>query len=226
MTINYGRNKLVIARHEAGHAVIARALNINIKYATLEDVNGYPQTVTESAAHQRPSDLDALEHDAIVALAGPLAQQRHRPLSQSEQDRAWEDGGDWYDDRLVVFSSLGRLLLRRSGEQVVEGQHVVLEGERAEQFLALFNCTRDKATALVDQHWPASCRVAKALMSDRVLSEAEIDALIEGNDLQRASLHQAEAGGWAASGLWFLDDVAERGGRADPSQGDAGHPNH
>ena len=50
MTINYGRNKLVIARHEAGHAVIARALNINIKYATLEDVNGYPQTVTESAA--------------------------------------------------------------------------------------------------------------------------------------------------------------------------------
>jgi hypothetical protein len=69
-------------------------------------VNGYPQTVTESAAHQRPSDLDALEHDAIVALAGPLAQQRHRPLSQSEQDRAWEDGGDWYDDRLVVFSDL------------------------------------------------------------------------------------------------------------------------
>ena len=110
--------------------------------------------------------------------------------------------------------------------EFVEGQHVVLEGERAEQFLALFNCTRDKATALVDQHWPASCRVAKALMSDRVLGEAEIDALIEGNDLQRASLHQAEAGGWAASGLWFLDDVAERGGRADPSQGDAGHPNH
>src|SRR5258705_8769035 len=41
------------------------------------------------------------------------------------------------------------------------------------------------------------------------------------DDLQRASLHQVEAGGWAASGLWFLDDVAERGGRADPSQGDA-----
>jgi hypothetical protein len=46
------------------------------------------------------------------------------------------------------------------------------------------------------------------------------------DDLQRASLHQVEAGGWAASGLWFLDDVAERGGRADPSQGDAGNPNH
>ena len=32
--------------------------------------------------------------------------------------------------------------------------------------------------SLVEQHWPAICRVAKALMSDRVLSEAEIDELI------------------------------------------------
>jgi hypothetical protein len=37
-----------------------------------------------------------------------------------------------------------------------------------------------KTSSLVDQHWPAICRVAKPLMSDRVLSEAEIDALIEG----------------------------------------------
>jgi hypothetical protein len=62
----------------------------------------------------------------------------------------------------------------------VEGQHVALEGERAGQFLDLFNCTLERTRALVDQHWPAIRRVAKALMSDRVLSEAEIDALIEG----------------------------------------------
>ena len=53
----------------------------------------------------------------------------------------------------------------------MEGQHVALEGERAGQF----------PRALVDQLWPAIRRVAKALMSDRVLSEAEIDALIEGS---------------------------------------------
>ena len=63
----------------------------------------------------------------------------------------------------------------------MEGQHVALEGERAGQFLALFNCTLEKTGALVDKHWPAIRRVAKALMSDRVLSEAEIDALIEGS---------------------------------------------
>jgi hypothetical protein len=34
------------------------------------------------------------------------------------------------------------------------------------------------AASLVEQQWPAICRVAKAPMSDRVLSEAEIDELI------------------------------------------------
>jgi hypothetical protein len=63
----------------------------------------------------------------------------------------------------------------------VEGQHVALEGERAGQFPDLFNCTLEKTRALVDQHWPAIRRVAKALMSDPVLSEAEIDALIVGS---------------------------------------------
>ena len=62
----------------------------------------------------------------------------------------------------------------------MEGQHVALEGERAGQFPDLFNCTLEKTRALVDQHWPAIRRLAKALMSDRVLSEAEIEALIEG----------------------------------------------
>ena len=38
--------------------------------------------------------------------------------------------------------------------------------------------TITNAASLVEQHWPAICRVAKALMSDRVLSEAEIDELI------------------------------------------------
>jgi hypothetical protein len=84
-----------------------------------------------------------------------------------------------YDDRLTC-SFLLKLQLRRWGEPVVEGQHVALEGKRAGQFLELFNCTLEKTRSLVDQHWPAFRRVAKALMSDRVLSEAEIDALIEG----------------------------------------------
>ena len=55
-----------------------------------------------------------------------------------------------------------------------------MEGGRAQEMNDLFNATAAKAAALVGRHWPAICRVAKALMSDRVLSEAEIDALIEG----------------------------------------------
>ena len=38
--------------------------------------------------------------------------------------------------------------------------------------------TITNAALLVEDHWPAICRVANALMSDRVLSEAEIDELI------------------------------------------------
>jgi hypothetical protein len=38
------------------------------------------------------------------------------------------------------------------------------------------------------------------------------------------SRHEVEAGAGAASGLWFSHDIAKRGGRADPSEGDAGDP--
>jgi len=38
--------------------------------------------------------------------------------------------------------------------------------------------TITNAASLVEQHWPAICRGAKALMSDRVRSEAELDELI------------------------------------------------
>jgi hypothetical protein len=147
----------------------------------MEDVNGHTMVLAESAAHQRPDDPDALEHDAIVSLAGPLAQQRHRPLSKSEQERAWEDVGEWYDDKLNAQNCLLMLQKRRRGEPpIVEGQVVELEGEPLQEFIHLLASVELKARALVDQHWPAICRVAKALMSDRVLSEAEIDALIEG----------------------------------------------
>ena len=38
--------------------------------------------------------------------------------------------------------------------------------------------------------------------------------------------HEVEAGAGAASGLWFSHDIAERGGRADPSESHAGDPAH
>jgi hypothetical protein len=67
-----------------------------------------------------------------------------------------------------------------------EGQHVALKGERAGQFLDLFNCTLEKTRALVDQHWPAIRRLAKVPMSHQVLSQAAFDALIEGTARERA----------------------------------------
>jgi len=44
------------------------------------------------------------------------------------------------------------------------------------------------------------------------------------DDIQRWSRHEVEAGAGTASGIRVSHDIAERGGRTDPSEGHAGHP--
>jgi hypothetical protein len=46
------------------------------------------------------------------------------------------------------------------------------------------------------------------------------------DDIQRRSWHQVQADTGAASSLWVLDDGTECDCRADPSEGDAGDPDH
>jgi hypothetical protein len=174
--------KKAIAHHEAGHAVIARVLGLDVVYATLRSLNGgLGDVLRVSAAHRAPDDLEALKKDAIVSLAGPMAQLRYQPLSQGAQQRAWKDGG-WQADRRDAENSLVMLLLRQHDEPVVLG-HCVLEGERAEEFCQLFNGTRAKTADLVKENWPAIGRVAVALLgADRPLSQDEVDALIAQNE--------------------------------------------
>jgi hypothetical protein len=178
--INYGRSKLLIAYHEAGHAVAARALGISIAYASLADLYGRSLVLTRSASYGKAGDdLDALERDAIVLLAGPMAQLKHQPVSSREQERAWEDGGAFFEDKQRALNFLGLLLLQRAGEPIPgAGEVLDLRGERVQQVYDMLNQTIPKAEALVDQHWRAIRRVAKSLTRDEVLIEAEIDALI------------------------------------------------
>jgi hypothetical protein len=46
------------------------------------------------------------------------------------------------------------------------------------------------------------------------------------DDLQRRAGHEVKDNSGAASGLWLLDNGTECGCRADPSDGDAGDPDH
>jgi ATP-dependent Zn protease len=168
--------KKALAYHEAGHAVIARMLGISIEYATLRALDGDARALAHSAAHLAPDDLEALEKDAIVALAGPTAQQDYRPLSRAAQKRLWKDGG-WHGDSMNAMNSLGTLLMRQHDEPVVPGE-TALKGERAEELRQLLNRTHQKAADLVKESWPAIERVAGALLTHPMLTEAEIDALI------------------------------------------------
>jgi hypothetical protein len=102
--------KKALAHHEAGHAVIARILGMGIEYVTLRRADGDPGALAHSAAYFAPDNLEAREKDAIVALAGPMAQQHYRPLSPATQNRLWKDGG-WLGDRMNAMNSLGMLLM-------------------------------------------------------------------------------------------------------------------
>jgi hypothetical protein len=53
-----------------------------------------------------PTDPVGCENKAIVQLAGPVAQDRHRPVSQREWTREWEEGDAWPSAREQTYSAL------------------------------------------------------------------------------------------------------------------------
>ena len=169
-------NKREIAHHEAGHAVIARVLGVEVEYATLATLDGdLGQVLTRSAAHASPNDLVAYEKDAMVSLAGPLTQAGYRYQHRKASGPAWRE--EWNDDRRNAMNCLGMLFLRQRGESITPGE-VSFEGERAEAFERLYNDTHVKTVGLIADHWPAIERVAEALRAGRLLSQANLDALI------------------------------------------------
>jgi hypothetical protein len=81
------------AFHEAGHAVVARALGIAVNYVTISSTGPGNQggAETHSAAWDAgnadlPAQLAAIEKDLNVSLAGPMAEHRHRPIKRINFD--------------------------------------------------------------------------------------------------------------------------------------------
>lgn len=173
--------KETIAHHEAGHAVIARVLDIPVSYAALDALDGAGAVVTTSSATDlTPDDLEAPEKYAIVALAGPQAQHHYRPMSLAAQNRACD--GSWRVDRANATSLLAMLVLRQHGKPALLGSYVELDGPETEEFGRLFIRTTQKTADLVQENWPAIQRVAAALLSRPGLTEEDIDALIAAHD--------------------------------------------
>jgi hypothetical protein len=126
------RGKKVKAHHEAGHAVIARVLGINVIHVALHPVglqNG-PGVLRDSALYlakgKNPAtQIIAAENDAKILLAGPIAQCFYRPLTEGQKRKAKEDGG-WRDDYATVQSFATRIVYLQEGRSLPD----LAEGEQ------------------------------------------------------------------------------------------------
>jgi len=175
-----------IAYHEAGHAVVARRLGVGISYVTM--LPGFGQTAgvqTCSAAHAAGDAPEAFicgcEADAQVSLAGPIAEQLHRPIRTrlGEKSRM----GFWESDIERAGNSLGTAEALRAGAvTIAEARHGGFEIALMPELLAARNASsrrlHEETRKLLEDDWPAVDRVATAFMERPFFNEEEIDMLI------------------------------------------------
>jgi hypothetical protein len=174
--------KKAIAHHEAGHAVIARILDVGVTRATIVASDSGKGSADVVARHAFPitagkdtmTRITALETDAKVCFGGPEAQNRYRPLTDGQTRRAWESL--WADDCEEIWTRIGMAIKLKHGEEPT-GRFELDAAEVAEGNV-LFERLLRETEILVEQYWPAIQRVATALLNHRSLTQDEIDALI------------------------------------------------
>jgi len=177
-----GKIRRVKSFHESGHAVIARVLGIQVSGVTMRpagpDNTAGVETLPASWLARNSDTAEqvfACENDAIVAFAGMAAQARSHPSLLVKIDNP-EFQGDIENARRLVAN----IVLVLSGERVFEDERSPpLSGENLRKAKGKFDELLQRTHALVDEHWRAIQRVARALETHDRIDQTELDQLID-----------------------------------------------
>jgi hypothetical protein len=167
------------AFHEAGHAVVARALGITVPLVSMKSTaaNNGGSVLVESASWQNrnadtPTRIRAAEANAMVALAGGIAQERSHPRYRVQD----EVEGDLSNARNYVFIAA----MHAAGIPVPEGERVAVEVPPAVAADAnsRLGCLVEATARLLSDKWASVERVAKTLERHDHIDQVELDRLI------------------------------------------------
>jgi hypothetical protein len=161
-----------IAYHEAGHAVSARVLGVEVTYVSLFEAVTYHQRARDFARNDDLAELlCAYVTDAMVVLAGPIAQCRYYRQPK---------------ERETLYCSNSDLRkARRLAARLVELKRNILTPVFPEpKYDELFAQLCDKTRVSVNEHWPAIERVANGRRDIPAFDGAYVDDLIAGRALK------------------------------------------
>jgi hypothetical protein len=179
MPTNKQKLALLIAHHEAGHAVITRVVGLGVDFATLHPGEDYRAGVHSQSASYLARDADpetraiAMEQDARVCLAGPYAQERYQPRSPSD-----DIPEEWSGDIEEAKNYIANAILARRGGAVLTPEGYVLSDDETAQVQLRWKQLSIEVSTMVKDNWPGIKRVAAALVRHKQLTGDRIDRLI------------------------------------------------
>jgi hypothetical protein len=169
-----------IATHEAGHAVSAIVLGLNLKSVDIKRrilgvgiSVGFTDTGRLGIDDVAGKGEDAALPHLIHTLTGPLAESMVNPF-------AYEFGGhemDREDARHIAAAAICEITTMPDGSMGVTADERRRHGPRLD---ALFDAAASAAYELVVEHWLAIQMVAALLVERKQLSGAEVAAIVNG----------------------------------------------
>jgi len=181
----HARAQKIIAIHEAGHAVVARLLGATVNHVAMFATDGSWARAGAniepfmSAATDRDSRIEAAKKDAVIALAGPNAQQKFKP--QKFKVRRGYLPHEWSSDyNHVDWLILNAAMLETDPTFEVGGNGRTIEptAEQHTRAAALFNEAALKAKSFIEACWPAIEQTADELLRRRIIIGDEIDKIM------------------------------------------------